>query len=374
MFATFNIQGIITLFLEVLVIKMEKTSSSEANVNGQVHRVNSAINTKSILKYKEDTKLYWENKMSTEMKDKVGTKVAVKKLEPKTESLIEKEIRIQKEKEKALEEERKNAIMLMETKSDTSLKGVVNSNDVDRVCKKKNHDLNGNMMIPAGAMVFNTTSNKTTQTYDSTKEFALNKKFSSMSSLYTNGNDYPSYNGMKYMATTSSTPFGFGNKKQLFGFKTQKGLMQKFIETHSKKTVAPVATQPPVQPIRPKLSFSDFEPAQSHNHPNWTKRPGYISTEDKIQKEMEEMRLRENELKTERAKLVRCSQPNLVTLGADKESDTDSGNESMGQLRSVSSNPNLLDEKECEPFTSPIQKKRNSLFEVWEKRVRNQND
>ncbi|XP_014253636.1 uncharacterized protein LOC106668937 isoform X7 [Cimex lectularius] len=278
MFATFNIQGIITLFLEVLVIKMEKTSSSEANVNGQVHRVNSAINTKSILKYKEDTKLYWENKMSTEMKDKVGTKVAVKKLEPKTESLIEKEIRIQKEKEKALEEERKNAIMLMETKSDTSLKGVVNSNDVDRVCKKKNHDLNGNMMIPAGAMVFNTTSNK------------------------------------------------------------------------------------------------DFEPAQSHNHPNWTKRPGYISTEDKIQKEMEEMRLRENELKTERAKLVRCSQPNLVTLGADKESDTDSGNESMGQLRSVSSNPNLLDEKECEPFTSPIQKKRNSLFEVWEKRVRNQND
>ncbi|PSN47081.1 hypothetical protein C0J52_19310, partial [Blattella germanica] len=149
--------------------------------------------------------------------------------------------------------------------------------------------------------------------------------------------------------------------------KLPKGMMEKFLATHAKNQkkgkeketlMSGFVTSPlssPISPmpsptVQPKLAaapeernnIGDRDRGDVQRSPA---RRGYVSAEEKIQVELQEMQKREEELRIQRARMFARSQPNLLCIGDDEEEENHTlarETENHTQLRSALSNPNLL--------------------------------
>lgn len=173
----------------------------------------------------------------------------------------------------------------------------------------------------------------------------------------------------------------------------QKGLMQRFLANRGKMgtlssgiftaSTSPTQTPVPVPPVTAnkladapvveRQNLQESEERENGDVQRATLRRGYVSAEEKIQVELQEMQKREEELRLQRAR----SQPNLLCLGdeEEEESHTMNGNvENHVPLRSAVSNPHLLDiettpQDTDSAFEKPSFKsirKRSALIAQWE--------
>ncbi|KAK3862913.1 hypothetical protein Pcinc_031260 [Petrolisthes cinctipes] len=209
-----------------------------------------------------------------------------------------------------------------------------------------------------------------------------------------------------------------------------KGLMQKFIASRGKMTGSAFSSPPPTLltttsttsrgiPTRPmrvepkaavvqRESLAKLKPTSEqngdtdhHNNNNINNnnnnkqqhlyRRSYCTAEEKIQSELKEMQMREEELRRLRARQLAQSQPNLVDLchGADDdqqqhpppEDQDDEGREDddtqdvmNGGLRSAQSNPNLLDQPDHTQVLEKGVRRRSALIAQWENRIQQTTD
>lgn len=160
---------------------------------------------------------------------------------------------------------------------------------------------------------------------------------------------------------------------------TQKGLMQRFLATRGKiykpKPVINDFSTPPTSPnitsFNP-LSIRSFnssleisiEPDDEPKKP--PVRKGYVPVEQKIQKELNEMKERENELRLMRSQMLAKSQPNLLDIANDNDSDIYDG---ASSLRSGTSSNTLNDdepERENRGKHKANPRRRSALIAQWE--------
>ncbi|KAJ9584845.1 hypothetical protein L9F63_020812 [Diploptera punctata] len=94
--------------------------------------------------------------------------------------------------------------------------------------------------------------------------------------------------------------------------------------------------------VQENVTSQDYEGKENGEIQRSTLRRGYISAEEKIQVELEEMQKREEELRLQRAKIFAQSQPNLLSIGMDEDDKNETGERGDTLLRSALSNPNLL--------------------------------
>ncbi|XP_047492576.1 titin-like isoform X4 [Penaeus chinensis] len=187
-----------------------------------------------------------------------------------------------------------------------------------------------------------------------------------------------------------------------------KGLMQKFIASRGKMTASAFSSPPPAlthvastsrgvptRPMRvePKTAVVQREtlarmrtepstdtvdePLRQQN--NQVYRRTHCTAEEKIQSELREMQMREEELRRLRARQLAQSQPNLAGLGADDDEETDLQDHmythEINGLRSVLSNPNLLeDEPEQTQASDKMVRRRSALIAQWENRIQQTSD
>ncbi|KAK0158610.1 hypothetical protein PV328_009588 [Microctonus aethiopoides] len=173
---------------------------------------------------------------------------------------------------------------------------------------------------------------------------------------------------------TTPTPLRFATNP------SQKGLMHRFLATRGKifnGTRSPNSddflTPPPtptivLNPLSVKaLSRSLSVQVQHDDEPKKLPvRKGYVPVEEKIQKELNEMKERENELRLMRSRMLAKSQPNLLDIENDNDSDIYDGTNS---LRSgTSSNTLNDDESDRELRGKHILKprRRSTLIAQWE--------
>ncbi|XP_054014981.1 uncharacterized protein LOC128895955 isoform X1 [Hylaeus anthracinus] len=171
---------------------------------------------------------------------------------------------------------------------------------------------------------------------------------------------------------TTPTPLRFATTP------SQKGLMHRFLATRGKiyksntppNDVLTPSTTPTIA-LNP-LSIKTFnrsldiqlEPDDEPKKP--PVRKGYVPVEEKIQKELHEMKQRENELRLMRSQMLAKSQPNLLDIGNDNDSDIYDGSSS---LRSGTSSNTLNEdevEKESKGKHKPNPRRRSTLIAQWE--------
>ncbi|XP_075219641.1 mitotic spindle positioning protein meduse isoform X7 [Lycorma delicatula] len=169
----------------------------------------------------------------------------------------------------------------------------------------------------------------------------------------------------------------------------QKGLMKRFIASRGKLTSTFTFSSPPSQntttsKISTPSSVQLLSKVQNWNAAVINKdkettlvgtRPGYVSAEDKIQVELQEMRKREQELKEQRARSFVRSQPDLLSLLNEDEEQEQKFQSQPINLRSAVSIPNLIDvDDNIKVFKSPNetkpQIKRSALIDVWESMIK----
>lgn len=174
---------------------------------------------------------------------------------------------------------------------------------------------------------------------------------------------------------TTPTPLRFATAP------SQKGLMHRFLATRGKiykpKSATTDVLTPSTTPtitLNP-LSIKAFnrsleiqlEPDDEPKKP--PVRKGYVPVEEKIQKELHEMKERENELRLMRSQMLAKSQPNLLDIGNDTDSDIYDG---ASSLRSGTSS-NTLNEDEMERENKgkhkPNPRRRSTLIAQWENRI-----
>ncbi|EFN88079.1 hypothetical protein EAI_03589 [Harpegnathos saltator] len=171
---------------------------------------------------------------------------------------------------------------------------------------------------------------------------------------------------------TTPTPLRFASAP------SQKGLMHRFLATRGKiyrnKSGSNDVLSPPITPtitLNP-LSIKAFnqtleiqlEPDDEPKKP--LARKGYVPVEQKIQKELHDMRERENELRLMRSQMLAKSQPNLLDIGNDNDSDIYDGSSS---LRSGASTNTLNEdeiEREHKGKHKPNPRRRSTLIAQWE--------
>ncbi|XP_066601020.1 uncharacterized protein mdu isoform X2 [Prorops nasuta] len=171
---------------------------------------------------------------------------------------------------------------------------------------------------------------------------------------------------------TTPTPLRFATSP------SQKGLMHRFLATRGKiykSNPSSDSLTPPITPTIPlnPLSIKVFdrttldmqlEPDDEPRKPPMRK--GWIPVEEKIQKELHEMRERENELRLMRSQLLAKSQPNLLDIGNDNDFDIYDG---ASSLKSGTSS-NTLNEDELEKDNKrkhkPNPRRRSTLIAQWE--------
>jgi len=171
---------------------------------------------------------------------------------------------------------------------------------------------------------------------------------------------------------TTPTPLRFASTP------SQKGLMHRFLATRGKfyknKSPSNDSLNPPTIALNP-LSIKAFnrtlipiqiplEPDEEPKKP--LARKGYVPVEQKIQKELHDMKERENELRLMRSQMLAKSQPNLLDIGNDNDSDIYDGSSS---LRSGASTNTLNEdeiEKEQKGKHKPSPRRRNTLIAQWE--------
>ncbi|XP_046600364.1 uncharacterized protein LOC107217769 isoform X1 [Neodiprion lecontei] len=174
-------------------------------------------------------------------------------------------------------------------------------------------------------------------------------------------------------ARSTPTPVRFATNQ------TQKGLMQRFLATRGKiykpKPVitdfSPLKTTPnnvnanplSIKPFNMGLEI-EIEPDDEPKKP--PVRKGYVPVEEKIQKELNEMKERENELRLMRSQMLAKSQPNLLDIVNDSDSDIYDGTSS---LRSGTSSNTLNEdepEKEFKGKHKANPRRRSALIAQWE--------
>nr|XP_012233051.1 PREDICTED: uncharacterized protein LOC105678359 isoform X2 [Linepithema humile] len=177
-------------------------------------------------------------------------------------------------------------------------------------------------------------------------------------------------NGVISTTRTTPTPLRFASVP------SQKGLMHRFLATRGKlyksKSTNNDSLSPPITPtitLNP-LSIKAFnrtleiEPDDEPKKP--PSRKGYVPVEQKIQKELHDMKERENELRLMRSQMLAKSQPNLLDIGNDNDSDIYDGSSS---LRSGASSNTLNEdeiEKEHKGKHKPNPRRRSTLIAQWE--------
>jgi len=160
-----------------------------------------------------------------------------------------------------------------------------------------------------------------------------------------------------------------------------KGLMQRFIASRGRiTTVNTFNTQPRTREISPAAylhkPITDSKTMEVSDAP----RPQYTrklqTAEDRIQRELQELKSREIELKQNRARLLARSQPNLLEAMSSMELDfePDEELESPGALREKwNSNPNLLEDddtaSESSVQLSKTPRRRSPMIAKWESRI-----
>lgn len=180
---------------------------------------------------------------------------------------------------------------------------------------------------------------------------------------------------------------------------TAKGMMQKFFKSRGKlSTVAAMTNGTSLGPKSPVIAWKPSEvleqPAKALIPTDKPLRKGYVPVVERIEKELNEMKNREAELKLIRRK----SQPDLMAaLEAEQESSFPSSRSSSpapvpGKLRNARSYSQLLDEDDDDPNTTPgslrpamslaelcdaadeeIESPRN-LIQKWESRIKQSQD
>nr|XP_045621076.1 uncharacterized protein LOC123772124 isoform X2 [Procambarus clarkii] len=212
------------------------------------------------------------------------------------------------------------------------------------------------------------------------------------------------------LSTTNLT-----STSSLTNSRAPKGLMQKFIASRGKMTGSAFASPPhtlahttstsrgiPTRPMRvePKATviqretLARMKPTPVDNSSNLDNtsqsqkqtshvqqqyRRSYCTAEEKIQSELKEMQMREEELRQLRARQLAQSQPNLMDLVADEDDHEDEESEhsfqEMNGLRTTYSNPNLLED---EPNQTQVmdkgQRRRSALIAQWENRIQQTTD
>ncbi|XP_008204146.1 uncharacterized protein LOC100116444 isoform X2 [Nasonia vitripennis] len=173
-------------------------------------------------------------------------------------------------------------------------------------------------------------------------------------------------NGVISTTRSTPTPLRFASTP------SQKGLMHRFLATRGKmfkNGETPTITLNPesIKAFNRSLEIRGLENGTADDEP---KRPptrkGYVPVEKKIQKELTEMRERENELRLMRSRMLAKSQPNLADIGNDNDSDIYDGASSM---RSGTSTNTLNDdepEKENKGRHKPNPRRRSNLIAQWE--------
>ncbi|XP_029660584.1 uncharacterized protein LOC115234023 isoform X2 [Formica exsecta] len=172
---------------------------------------------------------------------------------------------------------------------------------------------------------------------------------------------------------TTPTPLRFASVP------SQKGLMHRFLATRGKiyknKSGSNDSLSPPITPtitLNP-LSIKAFNRTleiQLEPDNDEPKKPlarkGYVPVEQKIQKELNDMKERENELRLMRSRMLAKSQPNLLDIGNDNDSDIYDGSSSLKSGAST----NTLNEDEIERENKgkhkPNPRRRNTLIAQWE--------
>ncbi|XP_020279169.1 uncharacterized protein LOC109852427 isoform X2 [Pseudomyrmex gracilis] len=159
---------------------------------------------------------------------------------------------------------------------------------------------------------------------------------------------------------------------------SQKGLMHRFLATRGKIYKTKSANNDnlgssitPTIALNP-LSIKAFnrtleiqlDPDDEPKKP--MARKGYIPVEQKIQKELHDMKERENELRLMRSQMLAKSQPNLLDIGNDNDSDIYDGSNSLKSGTST----NTLNEDEIERENKgkhkPNPRRRSTLIAQWE--------
>lgn len=177
-------------------------------------------------------------------------------------------------------------------------------------------------------------------------------------------------NGVISTTRTTPTPLRFASVP------SQKGLMHRFLATRGKlcksKSMNNDNSSPPVTPtitLNP-LSIKAFNRTLEIDVDDEPKKPpvrkGYVPVEQKIQKELHDMKERENELRLMRSQMLAKSQPNLLDIGNDNDSDIYDGSSS---LRSGASSNTLNEdeiEREHKGKHKPNPRRRNTLIAQWE--------
>nr|XP_053631936.1 uncharacterized protein LOC128688252 isoform X1 [Cherax quadricarinatus] len=193
-----------------------------------------------------------------------------------------------------------------------------------------------------------------------------------------------------------------------------KGLMQKFIASRGKMTGSAFASPPlthttstsrgiPTRPMRvePKAAVIQREtlarmkpqPVDSNiiqdntsqsqkptNHIQQQYRRSYCTAEEKIQSELKEMQMREEELRQLRACQMAQSQPNLMDLDAEEdeheEVESNHSYQEMNGLRTTYSNPNLLDDEptQTQQVMDKGMRRRSALIAQWENLIQQTTD
>ncbi|XP_046407086.1 uncharacterized protein LOC124171805 isoform X2 [Ischnura elegans] len=115
-------------------------------------------------------------------------------------------------------------------------------------------------------------------------------------------------------------------------------------------------------------------------------RRGWTSAEEKIQEELKEMRMREDELRLQRARIMAQSQPNLLSImdENDEGSQWNEDDSKLSSLYSTLSNPSLLDLDGDSPVREvdlaqeqtgqkSTRRKKSSLIAHWENRIQQNN-
>ncbi|XP_063869769.1 uncharacterized protein LOC135105518 isoform X5 [Scylla paramamosain] len=192
-----------------------------------------------------------------------------------------------------------------------------------------------------------------------------------------------------------------------------KGLMQKFIASRGKMTGSAFTSPPPTlthttslgvrtRPMRvePKSAviqretlakmkpeFTSMNNSASESviastqPPKQYYRRSYCTAEEKIQSELKEMQMREEELRRLRAFQMARSQPNLLDIGGTEDdqdlTEEEESNHSLSEMngiRPAQSNPNLLDEPEQPQVPDKTVRRRSALIAQWENRIQQTTD
>ncbi|XP_043475912.1 uncharacterized protein LOC122507324 isoform X1 [Leptopilina heterotoma] len=170
---------------------------------------------------------------------------------------------------------------------------------------------------------------------------------------------------------TTPTPLRFATSP------SQKGLMHRFLATRGKiyksqsinnelikQSSVPTIT---LNPLSIKAFNRSLDIQIESDEPKVKPtRKGFVPVEQKIQKELTEMKERENELRLMRSQMLAKSQPNLLDIGNDNDSDIYDG---ASSLRSGTSSNTLNDdevEKENKGRHKPNPRRRSTLIAQWE--------